>query len=116
MCILFSFFFTIQFPFTTISNRVNDLPSSLQALHFSRCNNLQISGLTHVDSPKGHISITHSNNVTLSNLHILAPQDSPNTDGVDISVSEYVNIRDSIIATGNLNSSFVSLFANFKNH
>ncbi|KAK9923466.1 hypothetical protein M0R45_031884 [Rubus argutus] len=85
------------------------------ALHFSKCNNLELSGLTHVDSPKGHISITHSNNVTISNLHIRAPQTSPNTDGIDISVSSHVNIHDSIIETGddcialNNGSSFINI-------
>lgn len=85
-------------------NLIRNSLYTLQALHFFKCNNLELSGLTHVDSPKGHISITHSNNVTISNLHIRAPQNSPNTDGIDISVSSHVNIHDSIIGTGNLNS------------
>ncbi|PRQ51085.1 putative polygalacturonase [Rosa chinensis] len=75
-----------------------------KALHLFKCSNLQLSGLAHIDSPKAHISINRSNNVTVSNLHIRAPEDSPNTDGIDISVSTHVNIHDSTIATGNLNS------------
>ncbi|KAM5579171.1 putative polygalacturonase [Rosa sericea] len=86
-----------------------------KALHFFKCSNLQLSGLAHIDSPKAHISINRSNNVTVSNLHIRAPEDSPNTDGIDISVSTHVNIHDSTIATGddciaiNNGSSFINI-------
>ncbi|XP_024178638.1 probable polygalacturonase At3g15720 [Rosa chinensis] len=86
-----------------------------KALHLFKCSNLQLSGLAHIDSPKAHISINRSNNVTVSNLHIRAPEDSPNTDGIDISVSTHVNIHDSTIATGddciaiNNGSSFINI-------
>ncbi|KAJ0880292.1 putative endo-polygalacturonase [Helianthus annuus] len=69
------------------------------ALQFKRCIGLRLSGLTHVNSPRVHITITTCNNVIVSNLHIIAPETSPNTDGIDISGSINVNIRDSIIAT-----------------
>ncbi|KAK9279137.1 hypothetical protein L1049_012814 [Liquidambar formosana] len=72
----------------------------LQALRFHRCNNLQLSGLNHLDSPKNHISINGCNGATISNLHIMAPENSPNTDGIDISSSSHVNIQDCIIKTG----------------
>ncbi|KAF5787090.1 putative polygalacturonase [Helianthus annuus] len=70
------------------------------ALQFKRCIGLRLSGLTHVNSPRVHITITTCNDVIVSNLHIIAPETSPNTDGIDISGSVNVNIRDSIIATG----------------
>ncbi|KAF3454032.1 hypothetical protein FNV43_RR04477 [Rhamnella rubrinervis] len=38
-----------------------------------------------------------SNNARLSNLHIMAPKDSPNTDGIDISESNNVHVQDSVI-------------------
>ncbi|RXH88668.1 hypothetical protein DVH24_000267 [Malus domestica] len=68
------------------------LNHNLNALHFNQCDNLQLSGLTHRDSPK-------SKHITISNLHIIAPENSPNTDGIDISVSCYVNIHDSVVGT-----------------
>ncbi|KAF1869586.1 hypothetical protein Lal_00017161 [Lupinus albus] len=71
-----------------------------KALSFNKCNNLQLSDTQHVDSPKGHISITASNNVKISNLIITAPEDSKNTDGIDISSSTYVMIDHCSIATG----------------
>ncbi|KAM5558860.1 putative polygalacturonase [Rosa sericea] len=71
-----------------------------KALRFFNCNDLQLSGLTHVDSPKGHISILNCTNVIVSNLHIIAPDDSENTDGIDINMSRHVDIHDCIIGTG----------------
>ncbi|KAK1416790.1 hypothetical protein QVD17_25907 [Tagetes erecta] len=70
------------------------------ALQFRRCNSLRLNGLTHVNSPRVHITITTCNSVIVSNLRIIAPETSPNTDGIDISGSTNVNIRDSVIATG----------------
>ncbi|GMP84414.1 hypothetical protein CsSME_00037954 [Camellia sinensis var. sinensis] len=70
------------------------------ALTFNRCNNLQLSGLRHVDSANNHISITNYAVVTISNIHITAPETSPNTDGIDISNSNRIVIHDSYIGTG----------------
>ncbi|CAL5361489.1 unnamed protein product [Camellia sinensis] len=72
----------------------------LQALAFRNCNNLQLSGLTHVNGPRRHISVVGSTGLTISNLQITAPEDSPNTDGIDISQSSNVQIHDCIIGTG----------------
>uniref|UniRef100_A0A2K1WV08 Uncharacterized protein n=1 Tax=Populus trichocarpa TaxID=3694 RepID=A0A2K1WV08_POPTR len=74
--------------------------NSLNALNFEKCDDLQLSGLTHVDSPKGHIGITDCNGVLISNLNIAAPENSPNTDGIDMARSTNVHIQDSMIATG----------------
>ncbi|KAI3525127.1 hypothetical protein L2E82_02445 [Cichorium intybus] len=70
------------------------------ALMFKRCNGLRLNGLTHVNSPRVHITITACNNVIVSNLRIIAPETSPNTDGINVASSTNVNIRDSIIGTG----------------
>ncbi|GLU19348.1 hypothetical protein SLE2022_356040 [Rubroshorea leprosula] len=70
------------------------------ALHFHSCNGLQLSGLTHVNSAQNHISLSGSNGVSISNLYIIAPEDSPNTDGIDISTSTNVNIKNTFIGTG----------------
>ncbi|KAF8389108.1 hypothetical protein HHK36_025794 [Tetracentron sinense] len=72
----------------------------LQAMHFSNCNGLQLFGLRHENSQRNHISIDNCNGVILSNLHIMAPQDSPNTDGIDISSSSHILIQNSYIGTG----------------
>ncbi|KAK8628050.1 hypothetical protein V6N13_063762 [Hibiscus sabdariffa] len=70
------------------------------ALHFHRCNDLRLSGLTHLNSQKNHIGIHNCRGVSISNLHIIAPSDSPNTDGIDISLSTQILISNTFIGTG----------------
>ncbi|XP_021812874.1 probable polygalacturonase At3g15720 [Prunus avium] len=70
------------------------------ALHFHGCDNLKLSGLTHLNSGRAHIAISGCNNVYVSHLTITAPEDSPNTDGIDISNSHNVFIHHSTIGTG----------------
>ncbi|XP_073137344.1 probable polygalacturonase At3g15720 [Henckelia pumila] len=70
------------------------------ALRFSHCHGLTVSGLKHVDSQRNHISINECNNVIITNLHIVAPILSPNTDGIDVIGSTDLLILDSIIETG----------------
>ncbi|CAI0556816.1 unnamed protein product [Linum tenue] len=70
------------------------------ALYFNNCNRLRLSKLRHLNSAKNHIGISASNIVRISRLAIAAPGDSPNTDGIDISGSSYVRVRDTVIGTG----------------
>ncbi|KAF8012526.1 hypothetical protein BT93_I0629 [Corymbia citriodora subsp. variegata] len=85
------------------------------ALTFSNCDNLVLSGLQHINSPKNHISIQHCNGGTISNLNITAPKTSPNTDGIDISSTNQLNIHDLNIQTGddciaiNTGSSYINI-------
>ncbi|XP_010436294.2 PREDICTED: probable polygalacturonase At3g15720 [Camelina sativa] len=70
------------------------------AVRFSGCQNILYKGLTQINSPKNHISITSCTNTTLSNIHLIAPLTSPNTDGIDISSSHNIQILSSSIKTG----------------
>ncbi|XVF86475.1 hypothetical protein PTKIN_Ptkin18bG0043300 [Pterospermum kingtungense] len=70
------------------------------ALTFDGCQGLVLKGLRHVNSQRNHITITSCEGVTISNLHISAPATSPNTDGIDVSDSRNVQIRNSFIGTG----------------
>ncbi|KAI4317376.1 hypothetical protein L6164_025248 [Bauhinia variegata] len=85
------------------------------ALHFHKCQNLQLSNLTHINSPRNHISINSCNGSHISNLHIFAPEDSPNTDGIDISASSNIIIEKLEVRTGddciaiNSGSSFINI-------
>lgn len=72
----------------------------LQALLFERCNELQLSGLTHINGPGMHVYVVHSQDVTISHINVSSPKDSHNTDGIDLSNSVRVNIHDSIIQSG----------------
>ncbi|KAI4344948.1 hypothetical protein L6164_012123 [Bauhinia variegata] len=85
------------------------------ALSFHNCRGLQLINLTNINSPGGHMSVNGCNGSLFSNLHIIAPGDSPNTDGIDISSSSNVIIQHSEMRTGddciaiNGGSSFINV-------
>ncbi|XP_050387211.1 probable polygalacturonase At3g15720 [Argentina anserina] len=70
------------------------------ALHINKCDGLRLSNITHIDSARNHISISSCNDVEISDILIKAPEDSPNTDGIDISTSTNIIIKQSFIGTG----------------
>ncbi|KAF1892351.1 hypothetical protein Lal_00010816 [Lupinus albus] len=94
------------------SNGGCDRPSALSIIG---CPNLKLVGLTSKNSPKNHLSINGCNGAFISGLRILAPGDSPNTDGIDISASSHMVIQNSNIETGddciaiNSGSSFINI-------
>lgn len=69
-------------------------------LDFQTCNNLRVMDLTSKNSPLNHMSISGCNGVSMSKISLIAPEESPNTDGIDISKSQHVDISDSWIGTG----------------
>lgn len=72
----------------------------LQALTFHKCKNLKIHHLLVIDSQQMHVSFTSCLRVVASNLKVIAPGFSPNTDGIHISASKGVTVKNSIISTG----------------
>ncbi|KAK8505376.1 hypothetical protein V6N11_057704 [Hibiscus sabdariffa] len=70
------------------------------ALHFDLCSDLTLHGLTHLNSQRNHISIYNCSGVAISDLHIIAPSDSPNTDGINIALSTTLVISNTFIGTG----------------
>nr|GEV30023.1 probable polygalacturonase At3g15720 [Tanacetum cinerariifolium] len=75
-----------------------EIPPS--ALHFESCNGLRLRQLNHRDSPRNHIGLSRCSYSTISNLDISAPDSSPNTDGIDVSISTQIRIKNSVIKTG----------------
>ncbi|KAF8023320.1 hypothetical protein BT93_F0735 [Corymbia citriodora subsp. variegata] len=71
-----------------------------KALTFLKIVNLELSGPTHLNSPRAHIRLEDSTSVKLTDLLIQAPEDSPNTDGIAIGASSHIEIRDCTIETG----------------
>ncbi|KAK3437086.1 hypothetical protein EUGRSUZ_C01750 [Eucalyptus grandis] len=67
---------------------------------FYQIENLELSGLTHLDSPRVHIRLENCTGAKLTSLLIQAPDDSPNTDGIAIGSSSHIQIHDSTIRTG----------------
>ncbi|GAB2284910.1 hypothetical protein Dimus_019363 [Dionaea muscipula] len=71
-----------------------------QAVRFHNCQGLRVNGLKSMNSPRNHISISNCGDADISNIQLKAPEDSPNTDGIDISDSSNIYIHDSFIGTG----------------
>ncbi|GFY96981.1 pectin lyase-like superfamily protein [Actinidia rufa] len=71
-----------------------------KALTFHRCNNLKVKKITMVNSQQVHLAFTNCAQVEVSEAKVLAPGSSPNTDGIHISSSTLVEIRDTAIGTG----------------
>lgn len=73
------------------------LPANLR---FFSVTNSVVKDITSLDSMYFHYHVHRCTNVTFTNIHITAPGNSPNTDGLHVSVSDRVNITNSVIATG----------------
>ncbi|XP_055962114.1 exopolygalacturonase clone GBGE184-like isoform X2 [Mercurialis annua] len=69
-------------------------------LKFFKVDNSDISGITSLNSKYFHYHIVSCTNVNFHNLHITAPGDSPNTDGMHISSSTGIKLTNSAIGTG----------------
>ncbi|XP_068647869.1 probable polygalacturonase At1g80170 isoform X2 [Aristolochia californica] len=78
------------------------------AITFHRCNHLKIRNLMIRDSQQDHLAFTSCNWVKVSHLEVIAPHDSPNTDGIHISESTWVEVKNSIVGTGDDCISIVS--------
>ena len=59
-----------------------------------------MSNILVVDSPQTHILIAGCNNVVIKYLSVKSPETSPNTDGIHISSSHGVVIRNTNIGSG----------------
>jgi len=74
-----------------------DLPISLR---FDFITNGLIKEITSLDSKQFHINLLGCKNVTFQNVNVIAPDHSPNTDGIHIGRSTGIKIIDTKIATG----------------
>jgi polygalacturonase len=59
---------------------------------FDQCERVRLEGVTLTNSPSFHLVPEQCKDVTIDGVTILAPEDSPNTDGIDPSVSSRVLI------------------------
>lgn len=72
-------------------------PHLLELMHSTE---IVISNVVFQNSPFWNIHPVYCSNVVIKNVTILAPHDSPNTDGVDPDSSSNVCIEDNFISTG----------------
>lgn len=73
---------------------------NLQTLEVSDTQNVMISGLSSLNSQMFHIVVRGCENVKIQGAKVLAPGDSPNTDGIHVQQSSNVAILSSTIGTG----------------
>jgi len=67
---------------------------------FNWVNNLVVSGITSVNSQVSHLVINTCKNVVVKNVRLIAPEQSPNTDGIHVERSTGVTITGSTLQTG----------------
>ncbi|XP_020262141.1 probable polygalacturonase At1g80170 [Asparagus officinalis] len=70
------------------------------AITFEDCNDLWVRDLQSVDSPQVHMLLFNCQRATLSNLKMVAPELSPNTDGIHVQNSQHIYIQNSTMQTG----------------
>ncbi|CAI9108342.1 OLC1v1007912C1 [Oldenlandia corymbosa var. corymbosa] len=75
-------------------------PIGVTNLAFSNSNNVQIRGVTSINSQMFHVVIHECTNVNIKGFRISAPGDSRNTDGIHLSRSSNVIVTGSTISTG----------------
>ncbi|XP_077227971.1 polygalacturonase-like [Tasmannia lanceolata] len=75
-------------------------PDGAASLSFNGAKDILISGLTSVNSQLYHLVIDGSSNVKVQGVKIMAPGNSPNTDGIHVQQSTGVTITSTGIKTG----------------
>ncbi|KAI3510837.1 hypothetical protein L1887_17974 [Cichorium endivia] len=70
------------------------------AVTFKNCKNLKVNNIRTKNPQQIHLTFLNSINVRATNLRVIAPANSPNTDGVHISDSQNVQIINSVVKTG----------------
>ncbi|KAL6981206.1 galacturonan 1,4-alpha-galacturonidase, partial [Sarracenia purpurea var. burkii] len=69
------------------------------AVTFLNCKNLGVSDLKIENSQQIHVSFKKCINVKAWNLKVVAPEKSPNTDGIHVTETQYIKIISSAIKT-----------------
>ncbi|KAK4755723.1 hypothetical protein SAY87_009480 [Trapa incisa] len=75
-------------------------PSLPISIRFDFVRNSLVSGITSLNSKNFHINVMGCTNLRFKGIRIIAPSESPNTDGIHIGLSSKILISKSIIATG----------------
>ncbi|XP_071720542.1 polygalacturonase-like, partial [Rutidosis leptorrhynchoides] len=75
-------------------------PAGASSLEILNSKNVMVYGLTSVNSQLFHIVVNGCNNVAIVGANVMAPWNSPNTDGIHVQLSTGVTILNSKIGTG----------------
>ncbi|XP_010526709.1 PREDICTED: probable polygalacturonase At2g43860 [Tarenaya hassleriana] len=82
------------------NNGNRDCPTGAKSLVFSGSKNIEINGLTSLNSQMFHVVIDSSDNVRIDGVRASAAGNSPNTDGIHVQSSSSVTVSNSRIGTG----------------
>ncbi|XP_039008718.1 polygalacturonase-like [Hibiscus syriacus] len=63
------------------------------AVTFSQCSNLRVARLRIENSQQMHLSFSKCVDVKVSNLYVIAPGNSPNTDGIHVTETQNIHIK-----------------------
>ena len=72
----------------------------MQSIKFNSITNGNLRGIKSVNAKSFHIAINRCDRFRAFGLRITAPEDSPNTDGIHISSSNFVKVSKTKISTG----------------
>ncbi|KAL8159194.1 hypothetical protein V2J09_000731 [Rumex salicifolius] len=75
-------------------------PAGGKMLIISKSNNVWINNITSINSQGFHMTVENSDNVHIYGAKFVAPENSPNTDGIHIGKSTGVTITSTTIQTG----------------
>ncbi|XP_065864543.1 polygalacturonase-like [Euphorbia lathyris] len=78
----------------------NNCPSGARSITFNWANDVIVSGLTSINSQVTHLVVNSCKNVQVRNVKLIAPDQSPNTDGIHVQGSSGVTISGSTLQTG----------------
>ncbi|KAJ0958012.1 putative polygalacturonase [Helianthus annuus] len=82
------------------SSGKRNCPDGATSLAISNSNNVIVYGLSSVNSQMFHIAVNGCRNVRVVGANVVAPWNSPNTDGIHVQLSTGVTIMNSKISTG----------------
>jgi len=82
---------------------VKDAPRRPQLIAIHRCERVEVEGITTVDPPNTHYSLKDCKELVIRGIKAIAPDESPNTDALNLSGVRNVLIRDCHISTGDDN-------------
>nr|CDM86868.1 unnamed protein product [Triticum aestivum] len=88
------------FGFNFLVTGVGHTYIQLQTLDISQSKGVSVKQLTLLNSKVFHMAIFDCTGVTVQGIQIIAPANSPNTDGIHVSHSRHVSILNTTIGTG----------------
>lgn len=93
---------TLESPPMPVRSRLSQKMPSIKptALRFYGSYNVTVTGITIQNSQQCHLKFDNCAGVTVHDMNVTSPADSPNTDGIHLQNSQQVNIHHTDIACG----------------